>query len=115
MVGHSSDSAINKAQSLLQNMSHSASDDYLKHAHEFTKEAIGEFLARHEALHSQVSFDGGIRTGFTALDHKLGKLGKGIWLSLVHALQWVRQRLLRTWLPICLLIKVCLSYLFLSK
>lgn len=54
MVGHSSDSAINKAQSLLQNMSHSASDDYLKHAHEFTKEAIGEFLARHEALHSQV-------------------------------------------------------------
>ncbi|HAV3489823.1 TPA: replicative DNA helicase, partial [Acinetobacter baumannii] len=41
MVGHSSDSAINKAQSLLQNMSHSASDDYLKHAHEFTKEAIG--------------------------------------------------------------------------
>lgn len=77
MVGHSSDSAINKAQSLLQNMSYSSSDDYLKHAHEFSKEAVEEFLARHTALHNHQPFDGGIKTGFTALDHKLGEVGKG--------------------------------------
>ncbi|WP_151833547.1 replicative DNA helicase [Acinetobacter ursingii] len=77
MVTHTAETAVSKAQSLIQNLDLGAGDEKLKHAHEFSKVAISEFIHRHQALHAGVPFDGGIRTGFTALDNKLGKIGKG--------------------------------------
>ena len=77
MVTHTAETAVSKAQSLIQNRDLGAGDEILKHAHEFSKVAISEFIHRHQALHAGVPFDGGIRTGFTALDNKLGEIGKG--------------------------------------
>lgn len=77
MVTHTAETAVSKAQSLIQNLDLGAGEEKLKHAHEFSKVAISEFIHRHQALHAGVPFDGGIRTGFTALDNKLGEIGKG--------------------------------------
>ena len=77
MVTHTAETAVSKAQSLIQNLDLGAGDEKLKHAHEFSKVAISEFIHRHQALHAGVPFDGGIRTGFTVLDNKLGEIGKG--------------------------------------
>ncbi len=77
MVTHTADSAVSKSQNLLQNLDLGSGADKLKHAHEFSKEAVKEFLDRHMALHNNTQFDGGIKTGFTELDHKLGEVGKG--------------------------------------
>lgn len=77
MVTHTAETAINKAQNLVQNLDLGAREEKLKHAHEFSKVAISEFIHRHQALHAGVPFDGGIRTGFTELDNKLGEVGKG--------------------------------------
>ncbi len=77
MATHTAETAISKAQSLIQNLDLGAGEEKLKHAHEFSKVAISEFIDRHQALHAGVPFDGGIRTGFTELDNKLGEVGKG--------------------------------------
>lgn len=77
MAVHTAESAVSKAQSLLQNLDLGASDEKLKHASEFSKLAVSEFLERHEAMHNNGIFDGGIKTGFTELDNKLGEISKG--------------------------------------
>lgn len=77
MATHTAETAVSKAQSLVQNLDLGVGEEKLKHAHEFSKMAISEFIHRHEALHAGVPFDGGIRTGFTELDNKLGEVGKG--------------------------------------
>lgn len=77
MATHTAETAVSKAQSLVQNLDLGVGEEKLKHAHEFSKVAISEFIHRHQALHAGVPFDGGIRTGFTELDNKLGEVGKG--------------------------------------
>ena len=77
MATHTAETAVSKAQSLVQNLDLGVGEEKLKHAHEFSKMAISEFIHRHQALHAGVPFDGGIRTGFTELDNKLGEVGKG--------------------------------------
>lgn len=77
MVSHTSETALNRAQALVTGLDIGQVDDKLKHAHEFSKEAIGEFLDRHAALHENRAFEGGIKTGFIELDNKLGEIGKG--------------------------------------
>lgn len=77
MATHTAESAVNKAQSLVQNLDFGAGEEKLKHAHEFSKEAVKEFLDRHMAIHNQMPYEGGIKTGFTALDNKLGEISKG--------------------------------------
>ncbi|KXO82678.1 replicative DNA helicase [Acinetobacter venetianus] len=77
MATHTAETAVSKAQSLIQNLDLGVGEEKLKHAHEFSKVAISEFIHRHQALHAGVPFDGGIRTGFTELDNKLGEVGKG--------------------------------------
>lgn len=77
MATHTAETAASKAQSLVQNLDLGVGEEKLKHAHEFSKVAISEFMHRHQALHAGVPFDGGIRTGFTELDNKLGEVGKG--------------------------------------
>lgn len=77
MATHTAETAVSKAQSLVQNLDLGVGEEKLKHAHEFSKVAISEFINRHQALHAGVPFDGGIRTGFTELDNKLGEVGKG--------------------------------------
>lgn len=77
MATHTAETAVSKAQSLVQNLDLGVGEEKLKHAHEFSKVAISEFIQRHQALHAGVPFDGGIRTGFTELDNKLGEVGKG--------------------------------------
>lgn len=77
LVTHTAESAVSKAQSLVQNLDFGAGEEKLKHAHEFSKEAVKEFLDRHMAIHNQMPYEGGIKTGFTALDNKLGEISKG--------------------------------------
>jgi len=77
MATHTAETAVSKAQSLIQNLDLGSGEEKLKHAHEFSKVAISEFMQRHQALHDGVAFDGGICTGFTALDNKLGEISKG--------------------------------------
>ena len=77
MATHTAETAVSKAQSLVQNLDLGVGEEKLKHAHEFSKVAISEFIHRHQALDAGVPFDGGIRTGFTELDNKLGEVGKG--------------------------------------
>lgn len=77
MATHTAETAVSKAQSLVQNLDLGVGEEKLKHAHEFSKVAISEFIHRHQALHDGVPFDGGIRTGFAELDNKLGEVGKG--------------------------------------
>ena len=77
MATHTAETAVSKAQSLVQNLDLGVGEEKLKHAHEFSKVAISEFIHRHQALHAGVPFDGGISTGFTELDNKLGEVGKG--------------------------------------
>lgn len=77
MVSYTSETALNRAQALVSGLETGSVDNRLKHAHEFSKDAIKEFLERHTALHNNTAFDGGIRTGFFELDNKLGEVGKG--------------------------------------
>ena len=77
MATHTAETAVSKAQSLVQNLDLGVGEEKLKHAHEFSKVAISEFIHRHQALDAGVPFDGGIRAGFTELDNKLGEVGKG--------------------------------------
>ena len=77
MVSYTSETALNRAQALVSGLETGSVDNRLKHAHEFSKDAIKEFLERHTALHNNTAFDGGIRTGFYELDNKLGEVGKG--------------------------------------
>jgi len=77
MVSYTSETALNRAQALVSGLETGSVDNRLKHAHEFSKDAIKEFLERHTALHNNTAFDGGIRTGFCELDNKLGEVGKG--------------------------------------
>ena len=77
MVSYTSETALNRAQALVSGLETGLVDNRLKHAHEFSKDAIKEFLERHTALHNNTAFDGGIRTGFFELDNKLGEVGKG--------------------------------------
>lgn len=77
MVSYTTEMALNEAQALITNLESNQSVEQLKHAHEFSKQAVSEFLERHTALHTNQRFDGGIRTGFTELDNKLGEIGKG--------------------------------------
>lgn len=77
MVSYTTEMALNEAQALIANLETNQGTEQLKHAHEFSKEAITEFLDRHTAIHNNQLFDGGIRTGFTELDNKLGEISKG--------------------------------------
>ena len=67
LVTHTAESAVSKAQSLVQNLDFGAGEDKLKHAHEFSKQAVKEFLDRHMAIHNQMPYEGGIKTGFYCL------------------------------------------------
>lgn len=77
MLGHTPESALNRAQAIVSSIDGGQHDEKLKHAHEFSKEAVAEFVQRNIALGQGVKFDGGIKTGFVALDNKLGEVGKG--------------------------------------
>ena len=58
MATHTAETAISKAQSLVQNLDLGVGEEKLKHAHEFSKMAISEFIHRHQALHAGVPFAG---------------------------------------------------------
>ena len=77
MATHTAETALSKAHSILQGIESSSSNESLKHAHEFSKLAVTEFIERHQALHENKPYSFGVKTGFTALDNKLGEISKG--------------------------------------
>lgn len=76
-VSYDAETAIQKVQQLTNNLESGTVENTLKHAHEFSKAAVTEFLARHQAIHENKPYYGGVKTGFIELDNKLGEVSKG--------------------------------------
>lgn len=76
-VSYDAETAIQKVQQLTNGLESGAVENTLKHAHEFSKAAVTEFLTRHQAIHENKPYYGGVKTGFIELDNKLGEVSKG--------------------------------------
>lgn len=76
-VSYDAETAIQKVQQLTNSLESGVVENTLKHAHEFSKAAVTEFLTRHQAIHENKPYYGGVKTGFVELDNKIGEVSKG--------------------------------------